>query len=132
MPDQGCATGSHSEELPEVSPATSTPKPVPAPSINAEGKEVYSSPAVKVTPSSAVTKPATVRTRPPPQEIIEEEDDLEVPVAEGSKCLRNGCRHTFVSEEVSRRNGEESNCQYHPREASVCSSFRVCHSNELL
>jgi len=132
MRDQGCATGSHSEELPESSPPVVASKPAPAPSITAEGKEVYSSSPIKATPSPAVTKPAVVKaTRPPPpQEVIEEEDDLGAPVSAGTKCLRNGCKYTFVNDEVSRRDGEESNCRYHPREVSVCSSSSTCRLKE--
>lgn len=92
-------------------------KPTPAPSISAGGKEVYSSTPV------VTTKSATVKATPPPpppQEVVEEEDDLDAPVAEGTKCLRNGCKHAFVSDEISRRDGEESNCYYHPRGVSVC------------
>ena len=114
-------TGSHSEELPESTPPAVASKPTPAPSISAGGKEVYSSTPLKITPSPAVTKPATAKAAPaPPQELIEEEDDLDAPVAEGTKCLRNGCKHTFVSDEISRRDGEESSCCYHPRDVSVC------------
>lgn len=111
-------------------------KPAPAPSIDAEGKEVYSSTPVKTTPSPAVKKPATVKATPllppPPQELIEEEDDLDATVTAGTKCLRNGCKHTFVSDEVSRRDGEESNCHYHPREVSVCSLSSTCRLKEFL
>jgi len=139
----GCATGSHSEELPESSPPVVASKPAPAPLISAEGKEVYSSTPIKTSLSPAVTKPAVVKATPPlppPREVIEEEDDLDAPVAEGTKCLRNGCKHTFVNDEVSRRDGEESNCRYHPREpifhegskGYLCCKRRVLEFDEFL
>lgn len=105
------------------------------PSIDAEGKEVYSSTPAKTASSLAVRKPVTIKDTPPrplPQEVIEEEDDLDAPVAPGTKCLRNGCKYTFVSNEVSRRDGKESNCRYHPREVSVFLSPRAPRLNEFL
>lgn len=52
-------------------------------------------------------------TLPPP--VIEDEDDLEVRVQPGTKCLRLGCGKPFVSEEASRLgDGEDATCVYHP------------------
>ncbi|KAG8806949.1 hypothetical protein FRC17_004716, partial [Serendipita sp. 399] len=88
---------------------------------DSSGKEVYSS----LSSSTATQQPTTTiitqaslnasQTPLPPPPVIEEEDDLEVKVEPGTKCLRNGCKHLFVSDEESRGDGAQSTCIYHPK-----------------
>ncbi|KAF9948878.1 hypothetical protein BGZ72_009240 [Mortierella alpina] len=101
-----CSKRSAADEKVEVS---SAPAPAPAPaSVSKDGKEVYGS---APTPAPAATKPAATPAAAP-EPIVEEEDDLSVPVAVGKTCMRRGCGQTYVSEEVSRNSKVE--CQYHP------------------
>ncbi|KAF9928156.1 hypothetical protein FBU30_002612 [Linnemannia zychae] len=116
----GCSIGRHTDAPREdASPAPSSEKvevdskpatPAPA-SVDKNGTEVYGS-----TPSSksATPKPASppVATPAPAEPVVEEEDDLSVPVPAGKTCLRRGCGQTYVSEEISR--GPKVSCQYHP------------------
>ncbi|KAF9989458.1 hypothetical protein BGZ75_006303 [Mortierella antarctica] len=116
----GCSTGRHTdaprEEFPPQSAAdekvevSSAPAPAPAPaSVSKDGKEVYGS-APAPAPVAA-TKPAETPAAAP-EPIVEEEDDLSMPVAVGKTCMRRGCGQTYVSEEESRNN--KVVCQYHP------------------
>jgi hypothetical protein len=102
----------HTDEAPEV----------PAPAIKTssidskliikeakDGAEVYSTGA----PKFASPKPSI----PPPVEapVVEDEDDLDVPVTPGTVCKRKSCGATFVSDEVNRiGDGDETICTYHP------------------
>ena len=56
---------------------------------------------------------------PPPVPVVEDEDDVEVAVEPGTKCLRAGCKHSFVSQEESRGEGAQSKCIYHPKPVSA-------------
>lgn len=69
------------------------------------GKEVFtSSEQHKVSVSIPVSAP-----------VIEEEDDTSVAVKLGAPCRRNGCKVSFVSDEVNRQgDGKEAVCIYHP------------------
>ena len=117
---QGCTTGTHSAEAPKPAVARSAgvssfKEPVPAPLSNG------SAAAAPVQPPPRPTAP---RTPPKPTVYVEEEDDLTVLVAPGAKCLRTGCNHTFVSDEVSRTgNGSDAECVYHPAPVSRPSLF---------
>lgn len=84
--------------------------------LDASGKEVYSSGSSgsSALPTTTVVTPAASQSSVP-AEVPEDEDDLEVPVQVGAKCLRNGCKHEFVSNEVSRNDGLSSTCTYHPK-----------------
>ena len=62
-------------------------------------------------------------TSPAPTPVVMEEkkrepfeqDDLSMPVEKGTKCKRNGCNAVYVSDEVSRGEGPEAKCVFHPR-----------------
>lgn len=74
-----------------------------------DGAEVYST----STPKLAPPKPSI----PPPVEapVVEDEDDLDVPVSPGAVCTRRSCGTAFVSDEVNRiGDGDETVCTYHP------------------
>ncbi|KAF9432995.1 hypothetical protein BGZ76_010021 [Entomortierella beljakovae] len=116
----GCSTGRHTDapredfapaasgEKVEVE-ATITPAVSPAPTnVDKDGIETYgAAPAIaKPVAAPAPAAPAA------PVEIVEEEDDLSVPVTVGKTCKRRGCGYAFVSEEESR--GNKVSCQYHP------------------
>ncbi|KAF9915835.1 hypothetical protein BX616_005255 [Lobosporangium transversale] len=123
----GCSFGRHTdaprEEFPAASPSekvevtdSTTPAPV---SVNKDGTEVYGSsaaapaaPAPLVAPAASTTASAAAPSAPTPEPIVEEEDDLSIPVAVGKTCMRRGCGQTYVSEEESR--GDKVKCQYHP------------------
>ncbi|KAK0458528.1 chord-domain-containing protein, partial [Desarmillaria tabescens] len=114
-------------------------------SFSEDGKEVYTSETVPTnTSSQSESKPPAsqpiVSTQTPPP-AIEEEDDLSVPVALGTKCLRKGCGKLFVSDELNRLgDGEGTVCVYHPsppifREGSkgyLCCKRRVLEFDEFL
>ncbi|KAG0264735.1 hypothetical protein BG011_006165 [Mortierella polycephala] len=112
----GCSVGRHTD-IPreEFPPQTSNEKvEVPeaaAPSaVDKSGTEVYGTPAAPVvaaSKSAAVSVPAAA-----PEPVVEEEDDLSLPVPAGKTCMRRGCGQTYVSEEESR--GDKVQCQYHP------------------
>lgn len=100
---------------------TATVPPDSASKLNvtrgADGKEIYTSrpssksqapgtPGTSILPTSATPSPA-----PQP---VEEEDDLDVAVPEGTKCRRLGCGKTFIDEQESRlKDGENATCIYH-------------------
>jgi len=102
----------HTDESPQV------PAPVTKASsantnltleVAKDGVEVYSSNAPK---AASPTKPSS----PPPIEapVVEDEDDLSVPVTPGTICKRKGCGVSFVSDEVNRiGDGDETVCTYH-------------------
>lgn len=78
------------------------------------GKEVYSS-KLPIAPNQSVA----VSPTPSTPAIIEDEDDLDVPVSPGVKCQRKGCGITFVSDEVNRIGDDEGTiCTYHPAPVS--------------
>ena len=64
-------------------------------------------------------EPEAPATPVPPPLIVEEEDDLAVPVEPGTQCRRNGCKAEFVDQEKSRAgDGEDAVCTYHPSPVS--------------
>jgi hypothetical protein len=76
-------------------------------SDSAPGREVFtSSEQHKVTVSTPI---------PAPTPVVEEEDDPSAAVNLGVPCRRNGCKVSFVSDEVNRQgDGKEAVCMYHP------------------
>ncbi|KAF8928656.1 hypothetical protein BGZ58_009460 [Dissophora ornata] len=117
----GCSIGRHTdvprEEFPPASSSekvevSSSPKSPAPTAVDKNGTEVYgSAPVASPAPAVATPSPAASTATPAPEPVVEEEDDLSVPVAVGKTCMRRGCGHTFVSEEVSR--GDKAACQYH-------------------
>lgn len=102
----------HTDEAPEV----------PAPSIKTssvdsnlilkeakDGAEVYSTGAPKFAPPKTSVPPLVEAP------VVEDEDDLNVPVTPGTICKRKSCGVAFVSDEVNRiGDGDETICTYHP------------------
>lgn len=74
-----------------------------------DGAEVYTSVQKKVDLPTAVAQAKTANT------VVLDEDDLSVPVKEGTKCTRKGCEKEFISEKESRMGeGENADCWFHP------------------
>ncbi len=91
------------------------------------GKETYSS---NPRATQTLAKAAPPEPVAPPEE---EEDDASVPVEPGTKCRRNGCKHAFVSDAVSRvEGGDESECRYHPLPVSQTRSCLEFVSQRLI
>lgn len=115
---QGCTRGVHSDEAPKVEPPakSSTPNKSLTMTESADGKEVYtSSPARSRPQEPARLSPASPVAPPVPIKKVEEEDDLEAIVPNGTPCQRAGCKVTFVSDEENRRgDGPGAKCVYHP------------------
>ncbi|ORE03297.1 chord-domain-containing protein [Rhizopus microsporus var. microsporus] len=110
----GCTFGQHSTEAP-VQPAKEEKKPAAeAIHVTNDGVEVYGkqtpAPAAPVVSSPVV--PHTPAEEKKVEEIVEEEDDESVSVAEGTTCKRRGCGHAFKDQETSR--GPEAKCLHHP------------------
>ncbi|KAH7103923.1 HSP20-like chaperone [Auriculariales sp. MPI-PUGE-AT-0066] len=131
----GCTVGKHTSQAPKTEVARSTgisnfKEPAQTPE---NGNNSATSEAPRPLPT---VKPVA----PKPIVYVEEEDDTSVAVATGVKCLRNGCKHTFVSDEVSRGVGPDAQCVYHPapplfREGSkgyMCCKRKVLEFEEFL
>jgi len=76
-----------------------------------------------------------------PTPIVEEEDDVTIPVKVGTTCRRKGCGVTFESDDKNRIGDDEGTvCNYHPappifREGSkgyLCCKRRVLEFDEFL
>jgi hypothetical protein len=111
----GCTSGSHSTEkvarLAPVSTSSTASSATAAPTIVKDGVETYGS----VTPqriATPVPPPTPVPEEKKPEPL--EQDDPSIPVEKGTKCRRKGCNAEYVSEEVSRGEGEEAKCVFHP------------------
>ncbi|CAL1704985.1 unnamed protein product [Somion occarium] len=136
----GCTKGSHTDEAPKVEPQA----PKPSPNVNLTmtsdqgATETYSS-LSRTTGAATPTIASSAPAEPIPP-AAEEEDDPSVPVTPGTICRRKGCGKSFVSDEVSRGDGEESVCTYHPlppifHEGSkgyLCCKRRVLEFDEFL
>ena len=147
----GCSVGRHTDvKREEVSFSSSSEKVEVPLSADKNGIETYGSAApapvvaaAPVVPPVAAVGAGAAKVAAPvlaaePEQVIEEEDDLSVPVAAGKTCLRRGCGHAYVSEEVSR--GDDVSCQYHSgspvfHEGSkgwTCCSRKVLEFDEFL
>ncbi|OCF43365.1 CORD and CS domain-containing protein [Kwoniella heveanensis CBS 569] len=145
-----CAKGKHSSAVPTSS--SSSPKPAEAlsgpTSVSATGVETYGT-AKPDKPESGSRTPnansnvavsSTASAPAPAQKVVEEEDDLSIPVPQGAKCKRLGCGAEWVDEGVSRGQGEGSKCRYHPQPAIfhegskgyLCCKRRVLEFSEFL
>lgn len=92
---------------------------------SADGKEVYTSSSARSRPQEPAKPSATIPVAPPVSaEKVEEEDDLDATVPEGTPCQRAGCMVTFASDEENRiGDGSGTKCVYHPgavREPGPC------------
>ncbi|WVR03801.1 hypothetical protein IAU60_000796 [Kwoniella sp. DSM 27419] len=117
-----CATGKHTTEAAKPAPAVTQAESAPSgpTSVSADGVETYGS--AKAAPSQAGTSAntavsATASAPAPAQKVVEEEDDLSLPVPEGASCKRLACGQKWQGEEVSRGDGEQAKCRYHPQPA---------------
>ena len=125
---QGCTRGVHSIEAPKVEPSatSSTPNKSLTMTESADGKEVYTSPSARSRPQEPAAKLSAgiPVAQPAPAEKVEEVDDLEATVPNGTPCQRAGCKVTFVSDEENRiGDGPGTKCVYHSgavREPSPC------------
>lgn len=112
---QGCTRGVHSDEAPKVEPSatSSTPNGSITMTESADGKEVYTSSSARSRPQQPAK--ASPIAPPVPTKKVEEEDDLEAVVPNGTPCQRAGCKITFVSDEENRSgDGPGAKCVYHP------------------
>lgn len=120
-----CTKGKHSDEKPAAAPASEAPADAaPAPTSSAGGVETYGSTPAASAPASvpASMVPSSAPT-PPPAPVEDEEDDLSLPVPEGAKCKRLGCGVEWKGESVSRGDGAEAECTYHPQAVSRSPTF---------
>lgn len=83
------------------------------------GQEVYSSGPSKAAAPVQNQPIAAVAVPAPRPTLVEEEDDLSIPVSAGTACKHTGCSVAFVSDEVNRiGDGEGTVCTYHPQTVS--------------
>ncbi|KAJ7724085.1 HSP20-like chaperone [Mycena maculata] len=136
----GCTqTERHTDEAPRAVEVPKTSSSTNITMTESGSTEVYSSNDVpKASAQRMEEAVATAVVRPT---VIEEEDDLNIPVSVGSACKHKGCGVTFVSDEANRKgNGEGTICTYHPsppifREGSkgyLCCKRRVLEFDEFL
>ena len=110
---QGCTNGPHSDAVPRFDAAKpSTNTNIRVTGTQADGKETFST-----TLAPQQIAPSTLAPDlPAPEPEQEEEDDLDAPVAPGTKCKRNGCKTVYESDEVNRQgDGPGATCAYHPK-----------------
>ncbi|KAK7049246.1 hypothetical protein VNI00_005847 [Paramarasmius palmivorus] len=112
----GCAeTDRHTTDVPQVEPVGSSASETKAPAENEENPTNAVPAAHQAVPTPIAHDPAPAEALPPPQPIVEEEDDLDIPVQPGTACRRRGCKTTFVSDDENRKgDGEGTQCTYHP------------------
>jgi hypothetical protein len=92
---------------------------------SADGKDVYTSSSARSRPQEPAKLSAAVPVAPPVSvEKVEEEDDLDATVPNGTPCQRAGCKVAFVSDEENRiGDGPGTKCVYHSgavREPGPC------------
>lgn len=107
----GCTSGSHStEQTARPAPVSTAPTSatLSAPTSVDGGTEVYGS----STPSQKIVRTAT--PQPPTEPEPLEQDDPSIPIEKGTKCTRKGCCEEYMSDEVSRGDGERAKCVFHP------------------
>jgi hypothetical protein len=77
--------------------------------VEGEVETYGSAHAQKVVPA-AVPQLVVEEKKPEPLE----QDDPSIPVEEGEKCKRKGCSAEYVSDDISRGDGAEAKCVFHP------------------
>jgi hypothetical protein len=113
---KGCTKGTHTTDALPVDAPKSTSSVNLKVTETPAGKEIYT---LGSGPSNSQTPTAPVATAPP-QPIIEEEDDPNIPVEAGTMCRRKGCGVVFKSDGVNRIEGAEGAvCIYHPAPVSI-------------
>lgn len=117
----GCTTGRHTDEKP-VQPEPAKTEATASPTETNDKVEVYNNGAA-ISLSSHTPTPTTVaeaaedterKAKPLAVEQLPEEDDLSVPVKEGTTCKRRGCGVTYKDDATSRGDGAEADCWHHP------------------
>ncbi|TDL27303.1 chord-domain-containing protein [Rickenella mellea] len=141
MAIQGCTTGAHTTQSPKIE----KPKASSATTIQALGAgdvgDTQKSMSHLSMQSNATSSVPAPRGSPSPAPVVEEEDNLDAAVAQGTKCRRKGCGKEYVNDDVSRLgDGEGVKCVYHPappifHEGSkgyLCCKRRVLEFEEFL
>ncbi|KAI9510890.1 HSP20-like chaperone [Russula earlei] len=141
----GCTRGVHSVDRPKAEPSGTSSAPQSRSltmTESADGKEVYTTTSARARPQRPVEREAATRAAPPvPAKEVEEGDDLEAVVPEGTACKRAGCNVAFVGDEENRiGDGPGTRCLYHPgapifHEGSkgyLCCKRRVLEFEEFL
>ncbi|KAF3914493.1 hypothetical protein AA313_de0206018 [Arthrobotrys entomopaga] len=116
-----CTTGKHTTEKVTTTAAdyggrpaaaASSSSSLPTPTISQDGKETFGdasnrvrAPVPEARSNAAAAAAAALKDQAP------EEDEPGVTVQSGTKCKRNGCETTYVSEGESRKPGS---CVHHP------------------
>ncbi|KAI9015816.1 HSP20-like chaperone [Phycomyces nitens] len=111
----GCTFGSHSTEAPVVAEAAPKESSPAATQVTKDGVEVYGAPKAetkKETPAAALS--VSEKVEEVKKVEVEEDDDESIPVPEGKTCKRRGCGVSYKGDSVSRGNGAEAVCCYHP------------------
>lgn len=127
LTQQACITGTHTDAAPVSAASTTAAKPSEPNHVTVEnGVETYSTGASgqNASSSSSATAPIKMADLPPAEPEKEEEDDLSLAVPEGARCKRRACGATWEGENVSRGDGENSKCRYHPLGVSL---YLICH-----
>ncbi|KAI7870598.1 HSP20-like chaperone [Spinellus fusiger] len=107
----GCSYGQHSTEQEKVDATEPTATSVTASQVTEAGVEVYGQPVCPPPPS---VKAPAVKTPSETVIEVEAEDDETLAVPEGKVCLRKCCNATYKGDAVSRGEGAEAVCHYHP------------------
>lgn len=108
-----CTTGKHNpnavQQVP-VNTSGSTPTTPITASVSKDGTEVYNRPGASSKPAAPTAQAAAPA---PPKEAVVRHDDLKEPVAEGTKCRRNGCGAVYTGYERSADKADETSCVFH-------------------
>lgn len=117
----GCATGPHSDiKEEETKPEPTNVEEEIKPSLTSDGLETYQMKSVQdALPTTNAPKILSEEEKKKKKEEdesheISKEDDVSISVPTGSLCKRRGCGYKFVSDQVSRKEGAESDCNFHP------------------
>jgi hypothetical protein len=110
----GCTSGSHSsEQVAKPAPVSTAPTAatISTPTTIEGETETYGSVPQRMVMTPTPQPPLIVEEKKP--EPLEQ-DDPSIPVEKGTKCKRKGCNAVYVSEDVSRGDGPEAQCIFHP------------------
>jgi len=111
----GCTSGSHSsEQVARLAPvATTVGATTGAAATSVEdGVETYGTAVAEKPAAPKEVQPVVAVEEKKPEPL--EQDDLSIPVEQGTKCKRRGCNAEYVSDEISRGDGYDAKCVFHP------------------
>lgn len=111
----GCTSGSHSsEQVARLAPvATTVGATTGAAATSVEdGVETYGTAVAEKLAAPKEVQPVVAVEEKKPEPL--EQDDLSIPVEQGTKCKRRGCNAEYVSDEISRGDGYDAKCVFHP------------------